>query len=118
MLSQNAGANFDGMNVHAAIRRTAMRPTSRAKQPSQPVSETPPALESALPTWSRETPPYEILGIAPGAPKVQIEAAFKKLLKKYHPDRFAAEGKGYQMRAHHVILLVQEARDQMLRKKS
>lgn len=31
--------------------------------------------------------PYEILGIKPGASKDEIKAAYRNLVKKYHPDR-------------------------------
>ncbi len=120
-LSENSGTNFDSLNVHAAIRRaTAGRTLAGAPPPTQkPEPPKPaPALESALPTWSKTTLPHEILGIAPDAAPAAVEGAFKKLLKKYHPDRFGADGKGYQKRAHHVVLMLQEARDKMLSKKS
>ena len=136
-LTENAGTNFNSMNVHAAIRRaTAGRtlprtePGPRLTEPAEEANaeansesrgeaakKPAPALESALPTWSKQTLPHEILGIAPDSSPTQVEAAFKKLLKKYHPDRFGGAGKGYQKRAHHVVLLLQEARDKMLPRK-
>ncbi|MBI3555092.1 MAG: J domain-containing protein [Deltaproteobacteria bacterium] len=124
-LAQNAATNFDSMNVHAAIRRANAARTMSRVEPAPPKSaaeakpeeKAAPQLESALPSWSTEALPHEILGIAANSPPVAVEAAFKKLLKKYHPDRFAAAGKGYQKRAHHVVLLIQAARDKMIGKK-
>ena len=32
--------------------------------------------------------PYEVLGIKPGASDAEIKAAYKELVKKYHPDKY------------------------------
>ena len=32
--------------------------------------------------------PYEVLGIKPGASESEIKAAYKELVKKYHPDKY------------------------------
>lgn len=32
--------------------------------------------------------PYEVLGIKPGASEAEIKAAYKALVKKYHPDKY------------------------------
>ncbi len=32
--------------------------------------------------------PYEVLGIKPGASEAEIKAAYKELVKKYHPDKY------------------------------
>lgn len=32
--------------------------------------------------------PYEVLGIKPGASNAEIKAAYKELVKKYHPDKY------------------------------
>ncbi|MEW6055723.1 MAG: DnaJ domain-containing protein [Bdellovibrionota bacterium] len=80
-------------------------------------SQRPPQLGSAFPSWTQATPAHEILGVHPQAGEEVVEAAYKALLKRYHPDRYAHWGKGYQTRAHHVVLLLQEARDRMLGKK-
>ncbi|MGE0501587.1 MAG: DnaJ C-terminal domain-containing protein [Rhizobiaceae bacterium] len=51
--------------------------------------------------------PYEVLGVAKGAPAKDIKAAYRKLAKKYHPDqnrddpkakeRFAAVNQAYEI---------------------
>lgn len=42
---------------------------------------------------------YDILNVAPDADQGVIEAAYRALIKKYHPDRLAAAGVGDQQRA-------------------
>jgi len=32
--------------------------------------------------------PYEVLGVKPGASESEIRAAYKNLVKKYHPDKY------------------------------
>ncbi|MCL1895874.1 MAG: DnaJ domain-containing protein [Clostridiales bacterium] len=32
--------------------------------------------------------PYEVLGLKPGATQEEIKAAYRELVKKYHPDRY------------------------------
>lgn len=32
--------------------------------------------------------PYEVLGLKPGASEAEIKAAYKELVKKYHPDKY------------------------------
>lgn len=115
--SENIAASelrLDDVDIRAAIKRTAVH------KPETSPRETPPPplkLESTFPTWDQATPPHEVLGLAPSADAAAIEAAYRMLLKKYHPDRYASWGKGYQSRAHHTILLIQDARDRMLGKK-
>lgn len=31
--------------------------------------------------------PYQVLGVAPGASREEIDSAYKSLMKQYHPDR-------------------------------
>lgn len=100
----------DGVDLWATIKRTPMQ--SAPPNAQGPVAENL-KIESAFPTWSKNTPPNEILGVPPSADDDTIDQAFKKLLKKYHPDRFASWGRGYQTRAHHTIMLLQDARDRM-----
>ncbi len=36
--------------------------------------------------------PWQVLGLAPGAPPEEIRAAWRRLARRYHPDRHLAEG--------------------------
>lgn len=120
-LEDGIGANINAIDVRAAIQRAklAQRPDFEASETNARESKPAPrseALESALPTWGKDTPPHEILGVASSADAEAIEAAYKLKLKKYHPDRFASWGRGYQTRAHQIIVLLQDARDRMLKR--
>ena len=75
-------------------------------------------LETVFPTWAPTSAPHEILGVATNASASEVEAAYKTLLKKYHPDRFSAFGRAYELRAHHVLQLAQKARDTLLKGRS
>lgn len=97
---------LDNIDLRGAIPRAPVH-TSKASNPE---------LESAFPNWEPTTPAYLILGVSAHAAASEIEEAYKTLLKQYHPDRFASWGKGYQTRAHHVVLLLQKARDELLAK--
>lgn len=97
--------NFDNVDLRSAIKRTELVRASRPRE-----------LTSAFPNWTASTPAHEILAVHPGASSAEVEAAYRELLKRYHPDRFEHWGRGYQNRAHHVIILVQKARDTLLAK--
>jgi hypothetical protein len=115
MLEDDTGAKLDNPNLRSFIKRTGTPPTGAARTESAGDEAKAPAaqLESALPSWTKDTPPHEVLGVRPGATPKEIEAAYKQALKKYHPDRFASWGKGYQTRAHHIVLLLQDARTKL-----
>ena len=104
---------LDNVYLRGAIRRTAAHEAPKPK----PANTKKAQVESAFPSWSKDTPAHDVLGVHPQAPEHAIEAAYKKLLKKYHPDRYAHWGKGYQNRAHHVVLQLQQAREKLLGKK-
>lgn len=109
---------LNSIYIRDSIKRTPVNAQLASHQPQADSQADEPALqiESALPTWSPGAEPYEILGVPPTADPETVEAAYKKLLKRYHPDRFASWGKGYQNRAHQILLLAQKARDRMLKK--
>ena len=39
-----------------------------------------------------EGDPYVILGVPPGAPLEEVRAAYRRLVKEHHPDRYIADG--------------------------
>ncbi|MCB1045366.1 MAG: DnaJ domain-containing protein [Acidobacteria bacterium] len=50
------------------------------------------------PTQAEEAP-HEVLGVPVNASKPQIKSAYRKMLRTYHPDRFAHLGEKYQKAA-------------------
>lgn len=104
---------FDATDdLRLSVKRTPVPPPFAKPQENKPIE-----IESAFPAWTNSTPAHEVLGVHPLADSAIIEAAYKKLLKKYHPDKYAHWGKGYQTRAHHTVLILQQARDKLFKAK-
>ena len=53
--------------------------------------------------------PYEILGIDKNATEQEIRAAYRKLVKQYHPDRVASLGKEFQELANKKFIEIKDA---------
>ena len=53
--------------------------------------------------------PYEILGVDKNATEQEIRAAYRKLVKQYHPDRVASLGKEFQELANKKFIEIKEA---------
>lgn len=60
--------------------------------------------------------PYEILGIHPGASKQEIQAAHRKLVQQYHPDKVAHLGQEFQDLAREKFVEIQDAYDYLIEK--
>jgi len=58
--------------------------------------------------------PYEILGIHPGASKQEIQAAHRKLVQQYHPDKVAHLGQEIQDLAREKFVEIQAAYDYLM----
>jgi DnaJ like chaperone protein len=56
---------------------------------------------------------YKILEIEPTATKAEIKAAYRKMAKKYHPDKVLHLGKEHQKGAEEKFRKVQEAYEQL-----
>ena len=54
--------------------------------------------------------PYEVLGVSPNASDDEIKKAYRQLVKKYHPDRYAGNASA-QARASEKLKQVNEAYD-------
>jgi len=59
--------------------------------------------------------PHEILGITPDASKKEIQNAYKKAIKKYHPDKLSHLGKDFSNLANQKFLEVQKAYDTLMK---
>jgi DnaJ-domain-containing protein 1 len=113
-LKKTEGLSLDNIDLRSAIKRTSA--PAGPKDGGYDQTKTAAAeIESAFPSWDAKTPAHEILGVASTATPEAVEAAYKRLLKRYHPDRFASWGPGYQKRAHHVVLLLQKAREKLVK---
>ena len=55
--------------------------------------------------------PYTILGLAPGASKEEIKAAYRRLAAQYHPDKVQHLGKEFQELAEARFKEIQQAYD-------
>ncbi|MCP4117861.1 MAG: DnaJ domain-containing protein [Desulfobacteraceae bacterium] len=66
---------------------------------------------------SRQMPkraPHEILGIDKNASREEIQAAYRSLVKQYHPDRVAHLGKELQELANRKFIEIKDAYTRML----
>lgn len=88
------------------------RPRERsAPPPPPPRPEPPPPPEPPAPAPPPEPSPHEVLGVAPGASRDEVERAFKELAKRYHPDKFAGLDPEFQALAHEKFKRIAAARD-------
>jgi curved DNA-binding protein CbpA len=51
--------------------------------------------------------------VAPGAPREEVERAFRELAKRYHPDKFAGLDPEFQALAHEKFKRIAAARDEL-----
>lgn len=84
------------------------RPPPGDPPPPPPPGDPPPA------TTPSEPSPHELLGVAPDATPEQVNAAFRELAKRYHPDRFAALDEEFQALATRRMQQLMAAREAML----
>ena len=60
--------------------------------------------------------PYEILGVSRNATDDQVRAAYRELVKKYHPDKY--QGNPLADLAEEKLREVNEAYDQIMKERS
>jgi len=70
------------------------------------------------PQGSIKKEPHEILEIDRNATKEEIQAAYRKAVKQYHPDKVARLGKELQDLANKKFIEIQAAYQQMMKKLS
>lgn len=86
-----------------AVATPVPRPTARG-----PASATGPPRG---PAWD----PWRVLGLRPGAPRDEVTAAYRELMKRYHPDRVADLGDELRRVAHEKTVEIQRAYDELMR---
>ena len=64
-------------------------------------------------TFQESDNPYEVLGLKPDATPEQIQAAYRELAKKYHPDRLSHLGEDFAHLANEKFLAIQKAYDKL-----
>lgn len=92
--------------------READRPTG-LRSPRKSKKEGPLLLEG----FRMEGTPHEILGITEDASEFEIQKAYKKLVKRYHPDKVAAPDTPDWYHAQKITQILNEAKNEMLKKK-
>jgi len=70
-------------DVNQFLRADEYTEEAPADTPADPLPRPPPDIWEAIP----DLDPYALLGIRPSAPDEVVDAAFKALAKKFHPDR-------------------------------
>ncbi len=65
--------------------------------------------ESASNRWD----PYEILGVESGAGPAEIQAAYRRAVQKYHPDKVSHLGKEFQELARKKFIEIQKAYEEL-----
>ena len=68
----------------------------------------------SLPGIRIDGPAHQVLGVSPQASPQEIEAAYKKLIKQYHPDKIAAPGSPQWHEAQKIAAALNEARLELL----
>jgi hypothetical protein len=68
----------------------------------------------ALPGITLDGPPHEILGVPEAATKSEIERAYKKLMKQYHPDTIGRPGSREWQDAQKIAAAINQARQALL----
>jgi len=58
--------------------------------------------------------PFGVLGISPGASKQEIQAAYRKIVQQYHPDKVAHLGPELQDLAKEKFVEIQNAYDYLM----
>ena len=96
--------------------RRLKQPQRTANRSGQPGSQT--VDDEQFRTNDSETraaqDPYAILGVAPGATKEEIKAAYRRLAGQYHPDKVQHLGKEFQQLAEKRFKEIQQAYDDLI----
>ncbi len=58
--------------------------------------------------------PYAVLGLKPDASREEIQAAYRELVQKYHPDKVSHLGEEFQEMAQQKFVEIQNAYDELM----
>lgn len=90
----------------APVRNSKLK--SHSKPPSAPL---------ALPGINLTGTAHEILGLKPNATEIEILAAYKEAIKRYHPDKIQNASMDQIAFYQEATTVINRARDELLRKK-
>lgn len=68
-----------------------------------------------LPGIRMDGPPHTILGIPRDANKTEIQEAYRKLMKRYHPDQVASPGSPQWNEAQKIAAAINRAKEEMIK---
>lgn len=105
---QNRSSHRTGMGDQAQGKGRS-EPGPDPRNPSQNSRSGPDLRQKA-----RKVPPHEILGVSPDATPEEIQAAYRKAVKAYHPDRVASLGPELQELANKKFIEIKEAYNRLM----
>jgi hypothetical protein len=102
--SRSSSQQSSDSSNHAGKEKEKKRQESRSKSRTDETFK-----KSERKSWN----PYEILGVKPGAGPEEIQAAYRRAVQKYHPDKVSHLGEEFQELARKKFIEIQKAYEEL-----